>query len=156
MTADLTDVVAAIRASYDDCFACGLGNPIGLHLDDFTLDGDGTVTAAFRPRPDYGGFEGLLHGGIVATALDEIMAWAAMLAEGHLVYTGTMDLRYHRPAPVDADYVMVGRVEERRGRRFRLAGEMHTGGEKIAAGRGLYLAREEIAALTGGAADSDS
>jgi len=35
---------------------------------------DGTVEAWFTPRPDYRGFVGSLHGGVAATALDEILA----------------------------------------------------------------------------------
>ena len=102
------------------------------------------VVVSFTPRPEYAGFEGVLHGGIVATALDEIMAWTAMLEAGSLVYTGTMELRYAKVAPVAATYELRGRIDEQRGRRFRLSGRMLTGGEEIARGSGLYVRREPI------------
>ncbi len=133
----------AIRADYRHCFACGRDNPIGLRLDGFRSEGE-EVVVAFTPRPDYGGFHGVLHGGIVATALDEIMAWAAMLRCGVFVYTGTMDVRFRSPAPVDATYEMRGEVNERRGRRLLLAGRMLHEGRAVAEGSGLYLVKEEI------------
>jgi acyl-coenzyme A thioesterase PaaI-like protein len=52
------------------CFACGDDNPIGLHLDDIRRDGD-RVRATLRPRPEYRGYPGVLHGGLSAAALDE-------------------------------------------------------------------------------------
>ena len=70
---DIASYVDAVRRHYDDgCFACGRDNPIGLHLDDFSLD-EGEVAARFLPRSDYRGSAGGLHGGVTATALDEIL-----------------------------------------------------------------------------------
>ncbi|MDJ0924966.1 MAG: PaaI family thioesterase, partial [Acidimicrobiia bacterium] len=74
------DRIAAVRSEYDHCFGCGQSNPIGLGLTDFHSS-EGVVSARFTPRSDYHGFSDLLHGGIVATALDEIMAWSAILVE---------------------------------------------------------------------------
>ena len=137
------ETIEAIRREYAHCFACGRSNPLGLQLDGFARDG-GEVVVSFRPRPEYSGFDGVLHGGIVATALDEIMAWAAMLEAGSLVFTGTMEVRYNKVAPVDADYELRGRIDEQRGRRFRLAGRMLTGGVEVARGSGLYVRREAL------------
>ena len=143
LPADIAAAVAAVRARYDQCFACGLANPLGLHLDGFRFE-DGGVAADFTPRPEYRGFEGVLHGGIVATALDEILAWAAMLGEDTFVLTGTLDLRYRRPAAVSSQYELRGRVDERRGRRLLLSGSMAADGTEIAAASGLYLATEPV------------
>ncbi len=133
----------AVRAQYRHCFACGRDNPIGLQLDGFRRD-EGEVVAPFTPRPEYGGFHGVLHGGIVATALDEIMAWSAMLEAGVFVYTGTMDVKFRAPAPVGATYELRGRLDERRGRRLLLSGSMRAGDRVVAEGSGLYLVKEEI------------
>ncbi len=137
--------VEAMRGAYAHCFACGRENPMGLRLDGFARDG-GDVVAGFRPRPEYAGFHGVLHGGIVATALDEIMAWAAIMVEGVFSLTGTMELRFRRPAEVATDYELRGRVDERRGRRLLLSGEMNAGGKSVAEGSGLYLVRNELPA----------
>ena len=98
---DVADLVDRVRRHYDDgCFACGRKNPIGLHLDQFSLS-DGTVEAWFSPRPAYRGFVGSLHGGIAATALDEILAWAGILNLGLISDTAPLDLRYRSPLTPD-------------------------------------------------------
>lgn len=140
----LPDRIEAIRADYAQCFGCGSENPIGLGLTSFTREGS-TVTAEFLPRPAYNGFNNMLHGGIVATALDEIMAWAAILVEEVMVMTGTLELRYLRPAPVDTRYLLDGRVEERRGRRLRVHGSMLEGATTVAEASGLFLVVADLA-----------
>ena len=134
----LPDRIAAIRADYAHCFGCGADNPIGLGLADFTREGL-IVSAGFVPRSAYHGFSNMLHGGIVATALDEIMAWSAILVEEVMVMTGTLELRYRKPAAVDTHYRLEGQVEERRGRRIRLSGRMLDGATSVAEASGLFL-----------------
>lgn len=133
----------ALRSRYDRCFGCGDANPIGLHLNDFRHDGD-TVVAAFTPRAEYAGFAGTLHGGIVATALDEISAWAAMYTQQVLVFTATLDIRYRSRADSDASFTMRGTVLERRGRRLKIAGEMLQDGVIVAQSDGLFIVAEEL------------
>ena len=55
---------------------------------------------------------------IVAAALDEIMAWTAILTENVMVMTGTLELRYRKPAAVAASFTLQGELLERRGRRL--------------------------------------
>ena len=143
MTPGLAAKVAAIRDRYDHCFGCGTANPIGLHLGDFAIDGD-TVTARFNPRAEYNGFADVLHGGIVATLLDETLAWTAMLLENTLVVTASLNLKFRTPAPLRAEYEVRGRVEQRRGRRLQLAGSASAGGATVAEATGLFVATEPL------------
>lgn len=138
-----SDTVERLRSRYDHCFACGRTNPIGLGLDGFAVCGD-EVAVSFSPRPEYAGFEDLLHGGIVATALDEVLAWTGILIEGVLAVTATLELKYRRPASPDADFVVVGRVDDRSGSRLRMSGEMREGAELVAEGKGLYLVHLDL------------
>ncbi|MDX2344730.1 MAG: PaaI family thioesterase [Acidimicrobiia bacterium] len=140
----LPDRIAAIRRDYDHCFGCGASNPIGLNLTDFERS-DNTVRATFEPRRDFHGFSDLLHGGIVATALDEIMAWTAILVEGVMVMTGKLDLRYRKPAKVDRSFVLVGQLLERRGRRLQISAQIFDGDVVVAEASGLFLAIEDLA-----------
>lgn len=137
--------IARLKAGYEGCFGCGAANPIGIGLSGFGVAGDGTVTASFRPRVDHRGFAGVLHGGILASALDEMLAWTAMIREGVLVLTARLELRYRRPAPLDGAYRLVGRIDERRGRRLLLSGECRSAEGIVAQAEGLFLVAEEIA-----------
>ncbi len=59
------------------CFACGSENPIGLKLK-FRMASDSEMVAEWLPEKSHQGFKGLLHGGLMALVLDEVMvnlAW---------------------------------------------------------------------------------
>lgn len=140
-------MVDRIRRHYDDgCFACGRDNPLGLHLDDFALD-DGLVSARFDPRADYRGSGTSLHGGVAATALDEMLVWAGILVEKVMSVTGTMQLRYRRPVDVADTIEVRSRLDERRGRRLVVSGELLVDGEEKVAATGLYLVTADLAEM---------
>ncbi len=52
-----------------------------------------------HPRPEFQGWEGIAHGGIVATILDEVMGWALAAADAW-GYTAKLSIAYRRPVPV--------------------------------------------------------
>lgn len=145
---DFAARAAAVRARYNDCFGCGLDNPIGLHLDGFVADGQEMI-ATFNPRPAYQGFAGVLHGGILAALLDETLAWTAMMVEGHYVVTANLELRYRNPAPADQPYELRGRIEDRRGRRLKLAGSATAGGVVVTEASGLFIATDAVVGPSG-------
>lgn len=150
MPDDIAGLVDAVRRHYDDgCFACGRDNPIGLHLDDFDLD-DGVVSARFTPRPEYRGAGTSLHGGVAATALDEMLVWAGILTEGVLSVTGNMELRFRRPVDVGEPLVVAARVEDRSGRRLRMSGQISVDDETRVEASGLYLVSAEVSELLAG------
>ena len=61
----------------------------------------GRVSATFEPQPEHRGNPGWLQGGLAATVLDHVSARAASSALGRRVVTGTLDLRYPKPVPLD-------------------------------------------------------
>jgi acyl-coenzyme A thioesterase PaaI-like protein len=99
------------------CFACGRDNVEGMQLQ-FQY-GDASARTVFVPQPRFTGWTMMLHGGIVATLLDEAMAHAA-IAAGIKAVTGRLDIRFRRAAPIDQPLVAEGRVEGRRGRLLSL------------------------------------
>jgi acyl-coenzyme A thioesterase PaaI-like protein len=134
--------VTAKKADYEACFGCGSRNPIGIHIAGFEAI-EGGYESSFTPLPEHRGFEGVLHGGIVATALDEMLAWTATLEEDTFVFTGKLELRFRSPAPSDGSYRLRGFLDERRGRRLLLHGDCRTeAGTVVAEAAGLYLATE--------------
>jgi thioesterase superfamily protein len=106
------------------CFACGDDNPIGMHLDDIRRQGD-QVVATLHPRPEFQSYPGVLHGGLSATALDEVMGYAAILLAGIWAATATMDLRYRAQVPYDAPLPLVAGLTDTRGRRVRAWSRLH-------------------------------
>lgn len=148
---DITEIVSTLRNHTDDgCFACGMRNPIGLQINEFAIDGS-DVTAVFNARRDLQGTNGSLHGGIAATAIDEILAWSAILLEGVLSVTGTLELRYRRPLADGGTYLLRGRVDERSGRRLRLSGGIEHDGRPAVTGSGLYLVTDDVSDLVAAA-----
>jgi uncharacterized protein (TIGR00369 family) len=86
-----------LEAKEGRCFACGPNNPIGLKLA-FRVDGDDYVTE-FTPRPEHQGWDDIVHGGLIATVLDECMA--RMLWERGLLFaTAELTVRYKSPLRV--------------------------------------------------------
>jgi acyl-coenzyme A thioesterase PaaI-like protein len=136
---DLGAVVERIQAAYGHtCFACGRDNRIGLHLELVGTE-DGWVKARFDPRPEYAGAPETLHGGITATALDEILVWAGIVTENVMTVTGRLEIRYRRPIRVDERIHARGRVDNRSGRRLAVSGALEVGGVVAAEATGLYL-----------------
>lgn len=138
MDADTAALVEEIRAEYPGCFACGTDNPVGLHLDPAEMQ-DGEAVASYRPVRHHGGAGDILHGGLAATVLDEIMVWAGILAHRVLTVTATMELRFHRPVSVTDDIQVRGRVEDRSGKRLRCSADLRVGERTAVSGKGLYL-----------------
>ena len=101
------------------CFACGPDNEIGLRM---TFEyGEGTARARVLPRREFGGWSNIMHGGIVATLLDEAMAHAA-IAAGVRAVTARIEVRFRHAVPTDVPLLVEGRVERRRGRMLEITG----------------------------------
>ena len=84
---------------------------------------DGTSVARFFPQPEHRGNPGWLHGGMAATVLDHVLARCASRALGGRVVTGTLDLRYRQPVPLDGGpFVVEARAEPPRHRMVRVSG----------------------------------
>ena len=103
------------------CFVCGPDNPAGLHLN-FTESEEG-ITTRMRFAPHFQGWQGITHGGLVSTLLDEVMA-KAVQARGFNGMTAEMNVRFRRPVPTEKEVVVSGRVTEQRGRLVFTEGEI--------------------------------
>ena len=120
-----------------NCFACGGQNPIGMRLH-IEL-GEGTASTTWTGGEDFVGWSDKLHGGIIATLLDEVMAWAPSSYDSWAV-TAEMTVRYRSPAQPGEALQASGRVVERRRRIYEVAGEVRgADGRLVAEGSGRYL-----------------
>ena len=119
------------------CFVCGVDNPIGLHLD-FWMDDD-QVWTEFTPGPQHQGWPGVLHGGIMATLMDETMGRAAFLKKLWMV-TAKLELTYRKPVPLGQTLTISARIVELRGSRMMTAGQLLLADGTVAVeASGLYL-----------------
>lgn len=80
------------------CFACGEKNPIGLHLK-FSIEGE-KVKTFFTPKKEHEGYPGVMHGGLITTILDEVMARSINLLGFHGV-TARLEVRFREPVPIN-------------------------------------------------------
>jgi uncharacterized protein (TIGR00369 family) len=120
-----------------NCFGCGPGNPIGMgiHIE----LGEGTARCAWTAGPDFVGWSDRVHGGIIATLLDEVMAWAPSSFDSWAV-TAELSIRYRSPAAPGETLRASGRVAQRRRRIYDVVGEVRGADDRlVATGRGRYL-----------------
>ena len=95
------------------CFACGKHNPDGMQLP--IQNRPGFVELDYVVPEKYQGWVGIIHGGIVATILDELCAWAGTNA-GHNVVTAELQVRWRKPLRTGRRIHGTGRVIDEKGR----------------------------------------
>ncbi len=135
------------------CFACGELNEHGLHL--ILHVAEDTCWTDLTLGPSFQGWEGIAHGGILATILDEVMGWA-LASQDAWGYTAKMSIEYRRPVPIGLPVRGEGKVVERRRRLLTTSARIldPRSGELFVTAEGLYVAapearREELKARYG-------
>ena len=124
------------------CLVCGRQNPHGFRLSLRVDETSGVVSVNFTPRPEDIGFEGVVHGGVLATVLDEAMVWAATWAGRRFCVCGEMSVRFRKSAAAGRGLVCEARVEP--------AGSGRTGNRR------LILTTGRIIEADGGALVAES
>jgi acyl-coenzyme A thioesterase PaaI-like protein len=108
-----------IEPAANRCFVCGPANPNGLKLR-FRIDGD-VCRAEFTPGDVHMGYDGVTHGGIIFSLLDDVMAnW--LWLQGERCFTARADVRYRSALPVGTPVRLEGRMVKRKGRLVQLQG----------------------------------
>jgi uncharacterized protein (TIGR00369 family) len=122
------------------CLVCGRQNPHGLMLSLDVDESTGVVSVQFTPRPEHIGFEGIVHGGVLATVLDEAMVWAATWAGKRFCVAGELTVRFRRSAGVGEPLRVETRVDSNRPRLIQTSGTV-TGpaGALVAEATGKYV-----------------
>ncbi|MFQ5635081.1 MAG: PaaI family thioesterase [Gammaproteobacteria bacterium] len=109
------------RPDANNCFVCGPSNPEGLRID-YRMDGD-VCRAAFTPRENHVGYDRMLHGGIMFSTLDDVMAnW--LFLQGARAHTAKCEIRYRRPVTVGTPLQLEGRLVRRKGRVAMMTGTL--------------------------------
>ncbi len=123
----------------NSCFGCGGANARGMQLTFEQDDTANRIRGAFRLGPEYQGGAGFIHGGILATVLDEVMGKVCRF-RGVRAVTAELGIEYLKPVPVDADLLVEGYEIEMNGRNIHIAGEIRDqAGQLLARGRGRFV-----------------
>ena len=121
------------------CFGCGGANARGMRLTFEQDDAARRVRGRFQLGAEYQGGSGYIHGGIIATLLDEVMSKANRFRDVRAV-TAELSVEYLRPVRVGQDFVVEGWEAEAKGRNLFLQGEIRdTEGNVLARGRGRFV-----------------
>src|ERR1043166_4926226 len=129
------------------CFVCGESNSFGMKL---RLETDGCVVQTrFTPGAEHIGFKQVVHGGIIATLLDEIMVWACAVQTKRFAFCAELNVRFQNPLRPGEEVLAIAElVENRRGKIFEAKGELRNeAGALLASATGKYLPiKEDLAA----------
>ncbi len=120
----------------DRCFLCGNLNPHGIPLH-FSKEGTETVIRGTVPWY-FQGFQGVVHGGIVASLLDEVMSHSVKNVGEHAV-TGTLEVKYVRPCRTDIEVEVRGKIIRRGGRALEVDSTVTQSGDVVARGKAVFV-----------------
>jgi acyl-coenzyme A thioesterase PaaI-like protein len=124
------------------CFACGTLNETGMRLDLHVERGRSWVELTLEPR--FQGWDGIAHGGILCTILDEVMAWA-LVGEDNWGLTARLNVDFKRTVVVGQALRAEGWITRSRRRVVDTAGHVVDArtGAVLATATGVYLAADE-------------
>jgi uncharacterized protein (TIGR00369 family) len=133
--------IGAFEFAPHHCFACGTLNTNGLQLV-VHLEPQRASTE-FRLDRRFEGWEGMAHGGIICTVLDEVMGWA-LIAGGDWGVTARMSVAFSKPVPVGSLLRADGLVVRTRRRIVEAEGRLISvdTGQELATATGTYLAAD--------------
>jgi acyl dehydratase len=138
------DSVDATLINDENCFACGKKNPIGLGLH-FHPDGNAhAVRAEACLDARYQGWQGIVHGGIVTTLVDDAMAHVGAVA-GYAGVVGRINIRFRKPVPVGERVEVRAWVTWRRQNVFGIASRITDAhGSELATADGRFVGLNRI------------
>ena len=118
--ADSRQNLTDLSSNANQCFVCGPGNPYGLQVS-FHLDED-VCRGEFMPEANHMGYDNVVHGGLLFSLLDDVMAnW--LYLRGERCFTARAEVRYRDKLPVGTRVRLEGRLVKRRGRLAELHGQ---------------------------------
>jgi uncharacterized protein (TIGR00369 family) len=132
-----------------DCFGCGSENPSGLHMT-FETNGE-RIRTQLLVASQFRGWSKLVHGGVIATILDETMSWAAIILTKRFILTKNMTIQFQRPIYVGSSLCGFGHIKEKTGERKAIViGELYDDQGKLCAtseGEFILYSKEEFSKL---------
>jgi len=108
----------------DHCFVCGRKNPAGLYMQ-FYDNGKDEVCSEYTVASRYQSYPGIVHGGILASMLDEVVGRVAIIGDHHhFMVSVRLQVLYRHPVPVETPLKIKGRIVRLSGRLGKAQGEI--------------------------------
>jgi acyl-coenzyme A thioesterase PaaI-like protein len=122
------------------CFVCGQDNPQGFKIEVRYDDAELAAETELAIPREYQGWAEVIHGGILATLLDEMMAHAVWRFAGPGLTLG-MEVRFHKPLKPGEAIRVRGVLQTPNGSRRQAEAEIIriADGQKIASGKSRFL-----------------
>ena len=132
MTTDVSQAILDKTRSecHSHCAVCGSTGPDSLGLR-FLVQEDGAVAGRFEGRECHQGYNGYLHGGLIATLLDSAMT-NCLFAHGRVALTGDLNVRFLKPVAVSSPAEVSAWIERSFPPLFKMNGEVRQNGEIMA------------------------
>lgn len=87
-------------------------NPRALKLKLYWNEESKRVHIPCAPDESWCGYSSVVHGGVIASVLDEAMAWAVKQITGDWAFTAECTLRFKRPVAPGTGYSVIAGVDE--------------------------------------------
>lgn len=120
--------------SHASCMVCGQKSSLGLK---FSVQGD-SVIAIFQASPQWQGYSGFLHGGMISTLLDAAMTHC-LFHYGIEAMTASLKVRFLQPVPCTANLEIKATLGERRRHVYLLDAELASSGRCLARAEGRFV-----------------
>lgn len=145
MTDTANDLLRLVRAPENPCFVCAPHNPTGLRAG-FRVEGE-VIRSRWTPNEHHQGWQGVVHGGVLASLLDEAMAYT-LFARGVMGMTARMEIRYRSPARAGDPLEIEARCVRRTRALAEIDAHISLHGERVAEARGRFIVVGTIDAET--------
>ena len=136
----MTNECSSKQPNANMCFVCGRDNPIGLHLS-FYDNGVDSVSTTCTIDERYESYPGVVHGGILATILDEVVGRVAMIGDHHrFMMTVNLKTQYRHPVPINTELNVIAKIIKIKGRIGKAEGMIYLPDGTLACEAELTLA----------------
>ena len=92
--------------NYPRCFVCGQETKAGISIT--WIKTEVGVQGEYLGEEKHVGFEGLIHGGIISSLLDECVGWAVAISEKKICVTSELNIKYLKFVPVGKKLIVKG------------------------------------------------
>jgi uncharacterized protein (TIGR00369 family) len=128
------------KNTHRNCLLCGNQNPQSLGLT-FDKQPDGSVSARCQASEDHQGYDGILHGGIIASLLDSAMTHCLFM-QGVEAVTAELKVRYLHPVPCGSQITIHAHLEETFEPLYRLRANLIIGDKIVARGEARFISKK--------------